>query len=166
MASVGVITRPTASVWPYRHEKSRVAFIPTQPFKGFLTSGLIVDQAEDQFAFTPGISGTDKACDIRSLHQGLQNLVLFLGALRDFIQPAFRQDRKVFKPPFGKAFIIAFRRGKLHQMADTPADQVSAAFQVAVPAFVCADHPGQGLSYTGLLGNNKFHFGLVILGAM
>lgn len=29
MASVGVMTRPTASVCPYRHEKSRVAFIPT-----------------------------------------------------------------------------------------------------------------------------------------
>ena len=29
MESVGVITRPTFNVDPYRHEKSRVAFIPT-----------------------------------------------------------------------------------------------------------------------------------------
>jgi hypothetical protein len=42
-------------------------------------------------------------------------------------------------------------------MADTPADEIAASFQITVLAFVCTDHPGQRLGYTGLLGNNKFH---------
>ena len=29
---------------------------------------------------------------------------------------------------------------------------------LTILAFVCADHPGQRLGHTGLLGNNKFHF--------
>jgi hypothetical protein len=48
-------------------------------------------------------------------------------------------------------------------MADTPADEIPAAFQITVLAFVCTDHPGQGLGYTGLLGNNKFHSCILLL---
>ena len=34
---------------------------------------------------------------------------------------------------------------------------------IAVLAFVCANHPGQRLGYTWLLGNNKFHSCILLL---
>ena len=63
-----------------------------------------------------------------------------------------------FQPPFGKALIVALGGGELHQMANTPADQVTVAFQVPVLVFRGSDDAGQGLGNRRFLGNNKFSF--------
>ncbi len=77
----------------------------------------------------------------------------------DNVIPSVLQPRRqVFQPPFGKAFVIAFWSGKLHQMSDTPADKILATFQITILAFVGTDDLGQRLSDRRLFGNDKFHF--------
>ncbi len=42
-------------------------------------------------------------------------------------------------------------------MADTPADNVAATFQIAVATLVCTQYLGDGLGDRGLLGKYEFH---------
>lgn len=133
-----------------------------EPLKRLLTASLMINQAEDQFSFASGVRCVDDALHILTLHELLQNTELLLGRRRYLILPRGGQDGKIGKVPFGIGFVLAFRRRPFHQIADTPADDIAVALQISVEAFICAQHLGQGLGQRGLLGEYKFHSGLLL----
>ena len=50
-----------------------------EPGKGFRTTTLVIDEAENQLSFPPGIGGTDKLVHIRPDHEAAQDFKLLLG---------------------------------------------------------------------------------------
>ena len=133
-----------------------------EPFKRFPAVCLMVDQTEDQLSLTSGIRRTDKAFHIFTLHKILQDAKLLLRGSGYLILPCSRQNRKIFKPPFGVSLIVGFRLRQLHQMADAPTDNISVAFQISVAAFVRPQHFSQRLGNRGLLGKYKLHYGFLL----
>ena len=97
-----------------------------------LTSGLLINKPENQFALAPCIRCTDNAIHIWAVHQFLQDAKLLFGAGRHQILPLFRQDGQVCNAPLDVLFIVDIGRGKFHQMTNAPAYQIAVALKVAI----------------------------------
>ena len=96
-----------------------------QPFKGFSTPGMVIDQTENQFAFPSCVGGTHKALHIRAVHQGHQHFVLFLFVRGNGIFPLLRNDRQILVAPLGILGVIAVRSRQPDEMTDTPAHHIT-----------------------------------------
>lgn len=79
---------------------------------------------------------------------------LFLLVLRHLIFPFVRQDRQIAIAPSGILFPVGFRLCQLQKVADAPAHQVAAAFQIAVLFLICAQYRRQSHSDRGLFCNH------------
>ena len=115
----------------------------------------MIDQAEDQLAFPPGISGTDDAVHVCPVHELAQNIELLFGGTAHKILPPLGQDGQVGAVPAFQARVIHTGRGQLHQMAHTPADKVAAAFQIAVAAGGGTQDLRDGAGNGGFLGDDQ-----------
>ena len=94
--------------------------------------GFVVHQTEDQFSLTTGICCAHKTCNIFSGHEPFQDTELLLCTGGHFILPVRREDRQASICPFAVFCIVGFGLCQLHQMTDTPTDDVAVAFQVAI----------------------------------
>ena len=126
-----------------------------EPGKGLLAFALVIDEPENQLALPSGVGGADEAFHIRPGHEAAQDFKLLLGSGRHQVLPLFGQNGQVSPVPSGEARVIAAGRGQLHQMADTPADEVAACFQVAFPALYAAQGFPDGLGGRGLFGDDE-----------
>lgn len=115
----------------------------------------MVDEAENQLALPSGIGGADEAFHLCPTHELAQNIKLLFGGTAHEVLPLFRQDGQVGPVPSGEALVIAAGRGQLYQVADAPADEVAACFQVAIPALYAAQGFPDGLGGRGLFGDDE-----------
>ena len=126
-----------------------------EPGKGFRAATLVIDESENQLPLAPGIGGTDELIHIGPGHEATQDFKLLLGSRRHQVLPCFGQDRQVRLGPFDQFGVITTGRGQLHQMANTPADEVFPSFQIPVPALGDAQGLGDGLGYRGLFAYDQ-----------
>ena len=91
-----------------------------KPIDGLLTSGHLVDVAEDKLALTPGVAGVDNIGYISTVHQLFQRFKLAVFIPWDFILPVSRNNRKVVVSPLSVLFIIGVGIGEFRQMTEAP----------------------------------------------
>ena len=103
-----------------------------EAFHRFLTSGVFIDQTEDQFAFTSGVRSAYHRFHPFVLHQPAQKVKLLFLVLWHLIFPFFWKDRQITIAPSGILFPISLRLRQLQQVPHAPAHQVPAALQIAV----------------------------------
>ena len=115
----------------------------------------MVDEAENQLALPSGVGGADEAFHIRTGHEDAQDFKLLFGRTAHEVLPLFGQDGQVGPVPSGEALVIVAGRGQLYKVADAPADEVAARFQVAVTALYAAQGFPDGLGSRGLLGDDE-----------
>ena len=97
-----------------------------------LTSGLLINKPENQFALAPRVRSADHAVHVRAVHQLLQDTKLFFGAGRHQILPLLRQDGQICDTPLDVLGIVDIGRSKFHQMTNAPAYQIAVPFKVAI----------------------------------
>ena len=97
-----------------------------------LTSGLLINKPENQFALAPRVRSADHAVHVRAVHQLLQDAELLFGAGRHQILPLLRQDGQICNAPLDVFGIVDIRRSQFHQMTHTPAYQIAVALKVAI----------------------------------
>lgn len=126
-----------------------------EPGKGFLAFALVIDKSENQLALPSGIGGTDQAVHVRPGHEAAKDLKLLLGSGRHQVLPCFGQNGQVCPGPFDQLGIVAPGRSQLHQMTDTPADEIVSSLQIAGPAFGDAQGLTNGLGCRGFFGYDQ-----------
>ena len=109
-----------------------------ETFHRFLTSGVFIDQTEDQFALPSGVRSAYHGIHPFVFHQPAKKVKLLFLILRHFIFPCFRQDRQITIAPSGILFPISLRLRQFQEVPHAPAYQVAAALQVAVFFLICA----------------------------
>ena len=134
-----------------------------QPEHGLLAAGQVVDGAEDGLSLAPGIAGVHHLGHIGPLHQFFQQVKLFFLIGGHRILPFLRQDRQVLIAPLGIVRVIDGGIRKLRQVAETPAHQIPAAFQVAILSVPRPQHRGDALCHGGLLCDHKSAHGFTLL---
>ena len=125
-----------------------------QTLEGLGASGFVVDQPEDQLTLTPCIGCADKLSDTLVLHERGQHLELLCFVLRDLKHPVLRNNGQIVIPPLGIPLIIGTGVCQLHQMTETPRNDVIAALHVAVLAGRRAQSLCDGLGNAGLFSND------------
>ena len=125
-----------------------------QTLEGLGASGFVVDQPEDQLTLTPCIGCADKLSDTLVLHERGQHLELLCFVLRDLKHPVLRNNGQIVIPPLGIPLIIGAGVCQLHQMTETPRNDVIAALHVAVLAGRRAQNLCDGLGNAGLFSND------------
>ena len=115
----------------------------------------MIDQAENQLALPPGVSGADDAVHIGPVHEFAQNIELLFGGTAHKILPPLGQDGQVCLGPFDQFRVIAAGWSQLHQMAHAPAHKPATAFQIAVAAGGDTEDLANGLGYRGLFGYDQ-----------
>ena len=134
-----------------------------QPEHGLLAAGQVVDGAEDGLSLAPGIAGVHHFGHIGPLHQFFQQVKLLFLVGSHRILPFLRQDRQVLIAPLGIVRVIDGGIRKLRQVAETPAHQIPAAFQVAILSVPRPQHRGDALCHGGLLCDHKSAHGFTLL---
>ena len=134
-----------------------------QPEHGFLAAGQIIDGAEDGLSLAPGIAGVHHLGHIGPLHQFFQQVKLFFLIGGHRILPFLRQDRQVLIAPLGIVRVVGGGIRKLRQVAETPAHQIPAAFQIAVLSVYGPQHRGNALCNGRFLCNHKSAHGFALL---
>ena len=103
----------------------------------------MLDQAENQFAFTPSVAGVDQGGDVLALGEfdyGIQTALGFLNGLEVEVR---RDDRQIRKAPFA-AFDVKFFWGlDFHQMADRTRDDIGVVLKMVVMLFELTRHRGE-----------------------
>ena len=126
-----------------------------EPSKRFRTAALVISEPENQLPFPPGIGGADELIRIGPGHQAAQDFKLFLGSRRHQVLPRFGQNGQVRLGPFDQLGVITTRWSQLHQMANTPADEVFLTLQIPVMAFGDAQSLSYGMGDRGLFAHNQ-----------
>ena len=103
-----------------------------EAFHRFLTSGVLIDQTEDQFALPSSVGSAYHRFHPFVLHQPAKKVKLLFLILRHLIFPCFRQDRQITITPSGILFPISLRLCQFQKVPHAPAHQVAASLQVAV----------------------------------
>lgn len=122
----------------------------------FSAPGFVVHQTKDQFTLTTGICRTHKTGNIISGHELFQDSELLLCSDRNLIPPVSREDRQVSIRPLAVFFIVGFGLCQLHQMTDTPTDDVAVSYKVAIFTFVCTQHLAMLCATEGFSANTNF----------
>ena len=118
----------------------------------------MINQAKDQFSFSPSICSFHKTCNIVTVHQILENLELLLRAVRHIILKGTREDREIIFLPLLILGIIFLWLCQLDQMAKAPAHKITISFQISVLSSCRPDYFGNGLCHRRLFCNNKLHY--------
>ena len=126
-----------------------------EPGKGFRAATLVVDEPENQLPFPPRIGGADELIHVGPGHQAAQHIKLLLSGWRYQVLLRFGQNGQVRLGPFGQFRVIAAGWSQLHQMSNTPADEIFSSFQIPVPAFGDAQGLGYGLGGRWLFGYDQ-----------
>ena len=103
-----------------------------ETFHRFLTSGVFIDQTEDQFALPSGVRSAYHGIHPFVFHQPAKKVKLLFLILRHFIFPCFRQNRQITITPSGIPFPISLRLRQFQKVSHAPAYQITPALHVAV----------------------------------
>ncbi len=113
----------------YRARRHRLQPEPLDRLLGFR---ILRDQAENQLAFSPGVTGVDQCRDILALDQLVEHLEARLG-LGDRVQREVRRNhRQMSESPFAALDVVLFRNGDFQQMADRGGQDVFVGFKVLI----------------------------------
>ena len=103
----------------------------------------MLDQAENQFAFTPSVAGVDQGGDVLALGEFDYGIQTALGLLNGLEVEVRRDDRQIRKAPFA-AFDVKFFWGlDFHQMADRTRDDIGVVLKMVVMLFELTRHRGE-----------------------
>ena len=92
----------------------------------------LIHQTEDQFPFTPGITGIDDGIHIGAVHQGTEIFKSILLARCQHIEERLRQNGKIIIAPFLETFVIAARIHRGYQVPHTPGYEKAVALIKAI----------------------------------
>ena len=95
-------------------------------------SGHFIHQPEDQFPFTPGITGIDDGIHIGAVHQGTEIFKSVLLARRQHITERLRQNGEIIIAPFLETLVIAARIHRGYQVPHTPGYEKAVALIKAI----------------------------------
>ena len=95
-------------------------------------SSHFIHQPEDQFPFTPGITGIDDGIHIGAVHQGAEIFKSVLLAWCQHIAERLRQNGKIVIAPFFEAFVIAARIHRGYQVPNAAGYEKAAALIKAI----------------------------------
>ena len=95
-------------------------------------SGHFIHQSENQFTFTPGVTGIDDGIHVGAVHQGAEIFkgVLFAGC--QHIAERLRQNGKIVIAPFLETLVIAARIHRGYQVPNAPGYKKAAALIKAI----------------------------------
>ena len=83
-------------------------------------SSHFIHQSEDQFPFTPGVTGIDNGIHIGAVHQGAEIFKSVLLARCQHIAERLRQNGKIIIAPFLETLVIAARIHRGYQVSHAP----------------------------------------------
>ncbi len=125
--------------------------------QGLGATGVLLDQAKDQLALTPGIAGVDEFVHVLALglfDDGIEPRLGFVHRLQVEVR---RNHRQVGKTPFAALDVKFLWRLDFHQVADGTGDDVAVVLEMLVVLFEFARHGRERLDdvlrYGRLLGN-------------
>ena len=95
-------------------------------------AGHFIHQTEDQFPFTPGITGIDDGIHIGAVHQGAEIFKSVLLAWCQHIAERLRQNGKIVIAPFLETLVIAARIHRGYQVSNAPGYKKAAALIKAI----------------------------------
>ena len=95
-------------------------------------AGHFIHQAEDQFSFTPGITGIDDGIHIGAVHQGTEIFKSILFAGCQHIAERLRQNGKIVIAPFLEMLVIAASIHRGYQVSHAPGYEKAAALIKAI----------------------------------
>ena len=124
---------------------------------------MVIDIAEDEFTFSPGIGGYDDAVGfveatldgfepLESCGVGRVVLVLVLAHLTHDKLKRIGTDGQVFG--FIGCKTVGFGHGKGDEMSHRPCNHITVTFQVSVFSGISPYDTGYNSGYRGFLGNN------------
>ncbi len=120
---------------------------------------VLLDEAKDQLAFTPGVTGVDQCGDIFAPCQLDNGIEPPLGLVQRLEVEVRRYHRQVRKAPLAAFDLVAFGCGDLQQVADRRGDDVALVFVVLVVLVKLAGHRSEGAHDVerdrGLFGDNQ-----------
>ena len=135
-----------------------------QPVEGRLAVEIVIDKAENQLAFAPGVGSHDDSLgageqllEDGELFDGSRIGLVLLAAFdaARFEDEGFGKDRKVL--PLEPFDAVGFRHGRAYEVAEGPCDGVAAPFDIAVLTGGSAHDGGDLLRYRGLFCYDDFH---------
>ena len=129
-----------------------------QPLHRLRTAAQVVDQPEDQFTLPARVGGAHDGFHPAVLHQSIQNVKLLFGVRQHPVLPLAGHDGQVGIVPLGILGVVGVGGGQLHQMADAPAHQPAASFQVAVPFLRGPQHLGDSSGHGRLFGDYESYW--------
>ncbi len=136
-------------------DRARRHRLQPESFDRLLGFCVLRDQAENQFAFTPGVAGVDQRADILALDQLVEHLQARFG-LGDRIQRKMRRDhRQVGERPFAALDVVFFRHGDFQQMADRRRQHVLVGFKVLIVLGKAAERLRDIVRDRWLLGDDE-----------
>ena len=95
-------------------------------------AGHFIHQTEDQFPFTPGITGIDDGIHIGAVHQSAEIFKSVLLAWCQHIAERFRQDGEVVIAPLLETLVIARRIHGGNKVPYTPGNKKAVALIKAI----------------------------------
>ena len=127
-----------------------------QPLYRLGTPGMLIYQAEDQFALPAGVRRAHQGFRLPVQHQLLHDGVLAAGFGDHLGADLIRQNRQILPAPFLEALIdlIGFLQGD--QMAQRPGDPVGLGLEPSLFAGTL-EHTGNVPRNAGLFRDNQFH---------
>ena len=126
-----------------------------QAAHGLFTPRLLIDITENQLAFTPGVRRTDDILRLFIVHQLFDGQKLAFRLFDDLCFHLFRQNRQIFRPPAGIAFIQLLRFLERNQMTKRPRHRITAANQAVFTLVLCAKHAGNIPRNGWFFGNDE-----------
>ena len=95
-------------------------------------AGHFIHQTEDQFPFTPGVTGVDDGIHIGAVHQGTEIFKSILFAGCQHIAERLRQNGKIVIAPFLETLVIASRIHWGYQVPHAPGNKKTVALIKAI----------------------------------
>ena len=109
----------------------------------FCATGVLLDQAKDQFAFAARIAGVDDLVHVTALGKFDHRVQARLGLVHGFEVKVRGDHRQVGKAPLAALDVIFFGCLYLQQMADGTRHHISVALEIFVVLFELARSRGQ-----------------------
>ena len=103
----------------------------------------MLDQAENQFAFTPSVAGVDQGGDVLALGEFDYGIQTALGLLNGLEVEVRRDDRQIRKAPFAAFDVKLFWGLDFYQMADGARDDVRIVLKMVVMLFELTRYRGE-----------------------
>ena len=114
-----------------------------QPFGRALPPRLLHNPPGHQLSLPAGVGGDNQIGHVPPAHQGLHRPELPPGLGDNHRFHLFRQHGQGKHVPLGPRLVVVLRGCQLHQVAQSPGDDILLPLQAALSRFPASQHPGQ-----------------------